>query len=36
VHARDVFRTQGGGDLPARYRDWIDAYYQRLNRTRPR
>ena len=32
-HARDVFRTQGGADLPVRYRDWIDAYYKRLNRT---
>lgn len=31
VHARDVFRAQGGGDMPARYREWIDAYYKRLN-----
>ncbi|MFO1009221.1 MAG: hypothetical protein U1F29_04080 [Planctomycetota bacterium] len=31
-HARDVFRMQGGGDLPPRYRDWIDAYYKRLNK----
>ena len=30
VHVRDVFRTQGGGDLPAQYRDWIDAYYRRM------
>jgi hypothetical protein len=30
-HARDVFRTQGGGQMPARYREWIDAYYKRLN-----
>ena len=30
VHARDVFRAQGGGDMPAQYRDWIDAYYRRL------
>lgn len=32
VHARDVFRTEGGGDMPLQYRDWIDAYYRRLNR----
>jgi hypothetical protein len=30
VHVRDVFRTQGGGDMPAQYRDWIDAYYRRM------
>jgi hypothetical protein len=30
-HARDVFRTQGGGQMPARYREWIDAYYRKLN-----
>jgi len=30
LHARAVFRTQGGGDMPAQYRDWIDAYYKRL------
>ncbi len=30
VHVRDVFRAQGGGDMPAQYRDWIDAYYRRL------
>jgi hypothetical protein len=30
-HAREVFRMQGGGDLPPRYREWIDAYYKRLN-----
>ena len=33
VHARDVFRAQGGGDMPARYREWIDAYYKRLNKS---
>lgn len=32
VYARDVFRAQGGADLPVRYREWIDAYYKRLNR----
>jgi len=31
---RDLFRTEGGGDLPAQYRDWIDAYYRRLNQRR--
>lgn len=31
-HAREVFRMQGGSDLPPRYRDWIDAYYKRLNK----
>ncbi|MBK7645383.1 MAG: hypothetical protein IPJ19_20490 [Planctomycetes bacterium] len=30
-HARDVFRTQGGGAMPARYREWIDSYYRKLN-----
>jgi hypothetical protein len=30
VHVRDVFRAQGGGDMPAQYRDWIDAYYRRM------
>lgn len=28
--AREVFRQQGGTAMPARYRDWIDAYYRRL------
>jgi hypothetical protein len=31
VHVRELFRAQGGDDLPPRYRDWIDAYYRRLN-----
>lgn len=31
VHVRDVFRTEGGEDMPAEYRDWIDAYYKKLN-----
>ena len=31
-HARDVFQSAGGADMPARYRDWIDAYYRRLNK----
>jgi hypothetical protein len=30
--ARDVFRVQGGGDLPPRYRDFIDSYYRRMSR----
>jgi hypothetical protein len=32
--AREVFRTKGGADMPSQYRDWIEAYYRRLNRTR--
>ncbi|MEX1026134.1 MAG: hypothetical protein WD226_13750 [Planctomycetota bacterium] len=28
---QQVFRNQGGEDLPIQYRDWIDAYYRRLN-----
>ncbi len=32
VHARDVFRTQGGRDMPPRYRDAIDGYYRRLSK----
>jgi hypothetical protein len=31
---RDVFRTEGGSDLPPRYRDWIDSYYRRLSDNR--
>jgi len=33
VHAREVFRNEGGKDMPPLYRDWIDAYYKRLNKT---
>ena len=32
---QERFRNQGGDDLPPRYRDWIDAYYRRLNQRRP-
>ena len=32
VHVRDLFRSEGGRDLPPEYRDWIDSYYRRLNR----
>ena len=32
VHVRELFRAEGGQRLPARYRDWIDSYYRRLNR----
>jgi hypothetical protein len=32
VHAREVFRNEGGQDMPPLYREWIDAYYKRLNR----
>ena len=31
VQVRELFRAQGGYDLPPRYRDWIEAYYRRLN-----
>lgn len=31
-HVRDTFRAEGRGDLPVRYRDWIDSYYKKLNR----
>jgi hypothetical protein len=31
-HVRDTFRSEGRGDMPTRYRDWIDAYYEKLNR----
>ena len=31
IHVRDLFRTEGGGEMPPQYRDWIDAYYRRLN-----
>jgi hypothetical protein len=31
-HAREVFRNEGGRDMPPLYREWIDAYYKRLNR----
>jgi hypothetical protein len=34
-HARDVFRSEGGHDMPVQYRDWIDAYYRRLNQKQP-
>jgi hypothetical protein len=30
-HVRDLFRTEGGRDMPPQYRDWIDGYYRRLN-----
>jgi len=32
AHAREVFREQGGSELPSRYRGWIDPYYRRLNK----
>ncbi len=31
MHAREVFRNEGGRDMPPLYREWIDAYYRRLN-----
>jgi hypothetical protein len=30
---QEIFRHEGGEDLPVQYRDWIDAYYRRLNRS---
>jgi len=32
ARVRATFRNQGKDDLPVRYREWIDAYYRRLNR----
>ncbi len=32
VRVREVFRNQGREDMPVEYRDWIDAYYRRLNK----
>jgi len=32
-HAQRVFRAEGGGAMPVTYRDWIDAYYRRLNQS---
>jgi hypothetical protein len=34
VYASDVFRTEGGADFPSAYRDFVDAYYKRLNQRR--
>ena len=31
-HAQNVFRSEGGTELPAQYRDWIDSYHRRLNK----
>jgi hypothetical protein len=31
---RQLFRTEGGGDMPPQYRDWIESYYRRLNKRR--
>lgn len=33
-HVREIFRTEGGDDLPPQYRDWIEGYYRRLNERR--
>ncbi len=32
IHLRELFRAEGGRAMPARYRDWIDSYYKKLNR----
>jgi hypothetical protein len=29
---RELFTGAGSSELPAQYRDWIDAYHRRLNR----
>ncbi len=34
TRVREIFRQEGGDDLPVQYRDWIDAYYRRLNKER--
>lgn len=34
VRYREVFRNQGGEDLPVQYREWIDAYHRRLSKSR--
>ena len=34
IQVREVFRTEGGADLPPKYRDWIDEYYRKLLRQR--
>jgi|SRR5688572_4813443 len=31
---RHVFQNQITDDMPLQYRDWIDSYYRRLNKTR--
>ncbi|HED64656.1 MAG TPA: hypothetical protein ENJ09_03770 [Planctomycetes bacterium] len=33
ARVREVFRNPGSRDLPVQYRDWIDTYYRRLNRS---
>ena len=31
LRMRELFRAEGQGKIPARYRDWIESYYRRLN-----
>jgi len=31
---QETFRNQGREDMPVQYRDWIDSYYRRLNKSR--
>ena len=33
THTQDTFRSAGGTDLPPQYRDWIDAYHRRLQKS---
>jgi len=34
VHVREIFSSEGGGDMPPQYRDWIESYYRKLNKRR--
>ena len=34
LRVREVFRAEGGEEMPTRYRDWIDTYYRRLGQGR--
>ncbi|MEL6429306.1 MAG: hypothetical protein AAFP22_02185 [Planctomycetota bacterium] len=36
IHLRKVFQNSVSDDVPPRYRDWVDAYYERLRRSSPR
>lgn len=32
VHHQEIFKSEGGGNMPPQYRDWIESYYRRLNK----
>lgn len=36
IHLRSTFQNSVSDDVPPRYRDWVDAYYERLGRSRRR